>query len=64
MFIIKKIWSVLTLPLLLLTLLTSPVAKSTPTAELVSKDVFAVEKALLTGQGVTTDGEYYYSLSM
>ena len=61
MFIIRKIWSVLTLPLLLITLLTSPVAKTTETAELVSKDTFVFEKALFMGQGITTDGEYYYT---
>ena len=61
MFIIRKIWYVMTLPLLILTLLTSPVAKSTPEAELVSKNVFVFEKALLMGQGITTDGEYYYT---
>ena len=47
MFLIRKIWSVLTLPLLLITLLTSPVAQSTETAELISKNVFVFEKALL-----------------
>ena len=61
MFLIRKIWSVLTLPILLITLLTSPVAKSTETAELVSKDTFVLEKALLAGQGIATDGEYYYT---
>lgn len=61
MFIIRKIWSVITLPLLLLTLLTSPVAQSTNTAELVSKNTFVFEKALMMGQGITTDGEYYYT---
>ncbi len=61
MFIIRKIWAVLTLPLLVLTLLTSPVAKTTETAELVSKDAFVFEKALLMGQGIATDGEYYYT---
>lgn len=61
MFIIRKIWSIITLPLLLITLLTSPVAKSTDSAELVSKDTFVFEKALLMGQGITTDGEYYYT---
>lgn len=61
MFIIRKIWSILTLPLLLLTLLTSPVAKTTETAELVSKNTFVFEKALLMGQGIATDGEYYYT---
>lgn len=61
MFIIRKIWSLLTLPVLILTLVTSPVAKSTPDAELVSKDVFVLDKALLMGQGITTDGDYFYA---
>ncbi len=61
MFIIRKIWSILTLPLFFLTLLTSPVAKSTESAELVSKKLFVLEKALIMGQGIATDGEYYYT---
>ncbi len=61
MFIIRKIWYVITLPLLVLTLITSPAASSTETAELVSKNTFVFEKALLMGQGITTDGEYYYT---
>ncbi len=61
MFIIRRIWSILTLPLLLITLLTSPVAQSTDSAELISKNAFVFEKALLMGQGITTDGEYYYT---
>lgn len=61
MFIIRKIWAIVTLPILLITLVTSPVAKSTESAELVSKDVFVFEKALLMGQGIATDGEYYYT---
>lgn len=60
MFIVNKIIHFITLPLLLITLLTSPKAVSTDTAELVSKDAFAVE-SLLMGQGITTDGEYYYT---
>lgn len=60
MFIINKIIHFITLPLLIITLLTSPKAVSTDTAELVSKDAFAVE-SLLMGQGITTDGEYYYT---
>ncbi len=61
MFIIRKIWYVLTLPLLVITLLTSPVAVSTDSAKLVSKDTFVFDKALLMGQGITTDGEFYYT---
>ena len=61
MFIIRKIWYVITLPLLLITMLTSPVASSTETAQLISENTFVFEKALLMGQGITTDGEYYYT---
>jgi len=61
MFLIRKIWSVLTLPILFITLLTSPVAQSTDTAELISTDTFVLEKALIMGQGLATDGEYYYT---
>ncbi|MBO5859625.1 MAG: hypothetical protein J6R20_07615 [Clostridia bacterium] len=61
MIIIRKIWSALTLPLLLITLLTSPVAKSSETADLVSQNVFVFDKALIMGQGITTDGEYFYT---
>lgn len=61
MFIIRKIWYVITLPLLVITLLTSPVAQSTDSSELISTDTFVFEKALLMGQGIATDGEYFYT---
>ncbi len=61
MLIIRKIWSLLTLPLLIVTLLTSPAAQSTESAELISKDTFVFDRALLMGQGITTDGEFYYT---
>ena len=61
MFIIRKIWFVITLPILIITLLTSPVAQTTESAELVSTDPFVLEKALIMGQGIATDGEYYYT---
>ncbi len=61
MFILRKIWSILTMPLLLLTLITTPAAQSTDSAVLISQDVFVLEKALFMGQGITTDGEYYYT---
>lgn len=56
-----KLRYVLMLPLLILTILTSPKAASTETAELVSEDVFVFEQALMMGQGITTDGEYFYT---
>ncbi len=58
---LQKIWAIITLPLLLLSMLTTPVAKDTATADLVSTHNFVFEKALLMGQGITTDGEYYYT---
>ncbi len=61
MYIIRKIWSILTLPLLLITIITTPAAQSTESAKLVSTDTFVFEKALLMGQGIATDGEYYYT---
>ena len=59
--ILLKLRFVFMLPLLILTILTSPSAKSTDTTELVSKDTFVFEQALMMGQGITTDGEYYYT---
>ncbi len=61
MSILRKLWSFITLPLLVLTLITSPVASSTESAELISQNTFVFEKALLMGQGITTDGEYFYT---
>ena len=51
----------LMLPLLILTIFTSPKALSTESAELISKDTFVFEQALMMGQGITTDGEYFYT---
>lgn len=39
----------------------SPAAVSTETAELIGTDTFIMENALIMGQGITTDGEYYYT---
>lgn len=57
----QKIWAIITLPLLILSMLTTPTAYDTPTADLISTHNFVFEKALLMGQGITTDGEYYYT---
>lgn len=56
-----KLRYVVMLPILILTLLTTPDAASTQTADLVNEDVFVFEQALMMGQGVTTDGEYFYT---
>lgn len=59
--ILLKLRNLIMLPLLVLTLLTSPRAASTDTAELVDTDTFVLEQALMMGQGITTDGEYFYT---
>lgn len=59
--IFQKIWAILTLPLLLITMLTTPQGRDTETADLISSHTFVFENALLMGQGITTDGEYYYT---
>lgn len=48
-------------PLLLITILFAAPAKSTETAELISTDTFVMDNAMIMGQGITTDGEYYYT---
>ena len=52
---------VMVLPLLILTLITTPAASSTDTAELIGTDTFVADQAFIMGQGITTDGEYYYT---
>ncbi len=59
--ILLKLRYFLVLPLLILTLITSPAAGNTDTAELISTDTFVFDQALMMGQGITTDGEYYYT---
>ena len=61
MTILLKLRDFIMLPLLVLTLITSPVAVSTDSAELVATDTFVLEQAFMMGQGITTDGEYYYT---
>ncbi len=61
MSIFLKLRYLLTLPLLILTILTTPPAVSTDSAELTGTDTFVFDQALLMGQGLTTDGEYFYT---
>lgn len=61
MSVFLKIRDLLVLPILILTLLTTPAAVSTESAELISTDTFVMEQALMMGQGITTDGEYFYT---
>ncbi len=59
--IFLKLRYIMMLPILFLTLITSPAAKSTETAELIGTDTFILGQALIMGQGITTDGEYFYT---
>ncbi len=49
------------LPLLLLTLAFTPKTADTSSAVLAGQNVFVLDDALVMGQGITTDGEYYYT---
>ena len=48
-------------PILFITMLFAAPAGSTETAKLVSTDTFVLDNAMIMGQGITTDGEYYYT---
>lgn len=49
------------MPILILIMVITPEAVSTETANLVSTDTFVMDNAMIMGQGITTDGEYYYT---
>ena len=59
--LILKIRKFIIYPILMLTILFYPSAESTETAQLISTDTFVLENAMTMGQGITTDGEYYYT---
>lgn len=59
--VILAIRRIIMLPILIITLLTTPAAVSTESAELLSTHTFVFEQALMMGQGITNDGEYYYT---
>ena len=56
-----KIRQYIIYPLILITILFTASARSTETAELISTDTFVMDNAMIMGQGITTDGEYYYT---
>ncbi len=57
----QKIRTLLLLPVILLTLITTPKAVDTDTSVFLSQKVFVMEQALSMGQGITTDGTYFYT---
>lgn len=59
--IVLAIRRIVMLPLIIITLLTTPAAVSTDTAELTATHTFVFEQALMMGQGITNDGEHYYT---
>ncbi|MBR5437918.1 MAG: hypothetical protein IKV21_03270 [Clostridia bacterium] len=59
--LVLKIREMFMFLLLMITLVTAPNVASTETAELVGSNPFIMEQALVMGQGITTDGEYYYT---
>lgn len=61
MSIVLKIRGIIIHVIVLLVTLTSACAVSTDTAKLLYTDVYVLEDALISGQGITTDGEFYYT---
>ena len=61
MTILQKIRSFLFLPLIILTMITTPRALDTETAQMKSQKLFVMQQAVAAGQGITTDGEYFYT---
>ncbi len=59
--LVYKIRQYIIYPLLILTMLFTPDAVSTDTARLIDTDIFVADSAMIMGQGITTDGEYYYT---
>ena len=59
--ILQRLWAILTLPVLLITVLTTPKAQDTETADHISSNLLILFDALMMGQGITTDGEYFYT---
>ena len=58
----KMFWSVLVLIATLVTLfLDAGEVTSSEEVSLVDEDLVVLEKALISGQGITTDGEYFYT---
>jgi len=58
----KMFWSVLVLIATLVTLfLDAGEVTSSSEVSLVDEDLVVLEKALISGQGITTDGEYFYT---
>ena len=59
--ILHAVRFLLVLPLLVLTLAFSPKAGESGALSFAGQDVFVFDQAFVMGQGVTTDGEYYYT---
>ena len=61
MFIFRAVWAVISAITILITVNTSPVASDTADAQLLSSETFVLNEALVMGQGISNDGEYYYT---
>lgn len=57
----KRAWALFTALFVSLSVMVGPKAKSTDSAQLISENLFVLNKLVLAGQGVSNDGEYYYT---
>ncbi|HOO26551.1 MAG TPA: hypothetical protein PKW24_08055, partial [Clostridiales bacterium] len=58
--VLKKFWAILTAILLFVSLQVEKPVGQPEGAKLISERTFMLEEALVRGQGVTNDGEYFY----
>lgn len=61
--ILSQVWGIITIIAMILTTVLGigPVTTESTSIELVKTDRLLLEKAMYSGQGITTDGEYYYT---
>lgn len=61
--ILSQVWGIITIIAMILTTVLGigPVTTEPTSIELVKTDRLLLEKAMYSGQGITTDGEYYYT---
>ncbi len=61
--ILSSVWSILTSICLLITTVVGGFGtpSTSPKTQLIDTDQLLLEKAIISGQGITTDGEYYYT---
>ena len=59
---VKSIWAIVgSIVIMISGIINGGVVSSSPNAELIRAEQFTLDEALLMSQGITTDGEYFYT---